>query len=370
VLLEVRGLNMAIRRIWLPATALLLGSSSAGMAAEAPVGTAVEAPTAVSPGDTAKPAVVESRCPTFSWGAVAETESYELALYRLGDEAAPVPVPVPMPERVLRETVSGSASSWTPSLDRCLDRGSRYAWSVRAMGQGVASEWSNPSLFEVAARPSEVEFKEALEFVRSYLETRSVGSAQGAVAGTRAAPEAGAAEGSAGADVGWPEEELISIIPPHAFQIVGSSGDLTVVGEVRTVDSAGEPRLWGRGRPGGVIYEGGDVPCHREGVNFGLTKDVATWGQAADVCPAGSWVCRRGDVSDTACYTSRPRGGQDYYLCDGTVATFDSAQSGWLAEAPDSNFFRPRTFSEAGVLENIQPGFITCTGLPVWCCWE
>jgi hypothetical protein len=320
---------------------------------------AAETPAAVSPGDASKPAVVESGCPTFSWSTVANATSYELVLYRLGEEAAPEPV--------LREIFSGSASSWTPSLDRCLERGGRYAWSVRAVGEKAASEWSTPSLFRVAAGPSEADLEEAREIVRTYFETPSVAPARGAVAGTSGPVSSRRAESSR------PAAELISTFPPPAFQILGSSAELTVVGEVRTVDSGGEPRLWGVGRPDGFIYGNVGRFCTHLGVSFGLTRGVATWGKAAEVCPAGSWVCRIEDVEGSgSCNTARPYdfpslGAAEWYQCDGAFRHFTTSQTGWLADAGATSNLSPATFGETG---SVGAGHLSCRGLPVWCCWK
>jgi subtilisin-like proprotein convertase family protein len=126
---------------------------------------ATEVPVAVSPGDAAKFILSGDICPAFSWGSVKDAESHELVVYRVGvegEESRPV----------LRQTLAGSASSWTPSLDLCLARGGRYAWSVRAVGEDNISDWSPPSLFQVASGPSAVEFEEALAVVRQYIEGR------------------------------------------------------------------------------------------------------------------------------------------------------------------------------------------------------
>ena len=90
---------------------LLFGFAGAGLAAEAPV--------AVSPGAASKLALIEGRCPTFSWGAVTGAKGYELVVYRLGEEG-------PAARPVLRESFAGTASSWTPALEHCLERGGRY----------------------------------------------------------------------------------------------------------------------------------------------------------------------------------------------------------------------------------------------------
>ena len=126
---------------------------------------AAEIPVAVSPG-SATGAMIESRCPTFSWSEVEGAKSYALVVYRLGEESEET-------EPVLRQSFSGSVDSWTPSLGRCLERSGRYAWSVRAVGGKADSEWSPPSLFEVASGPSEAEFEAALTVVREYLVRQS-----------------------------------------------------------------------------------------------------------------------------------------------------------------------------------------------------
>ena len=126
---------------------------------------------AVSPG-SATGALIGDACPTISWGSVEGAKSYELAVYRIreaGEEA----------EVVLRETFAGSVSGWTPSLDRCLERGGQYAWSVQAVSRKEASDWSAPSLFQVASGLSEAQFEEAVAVVRQYLAeeaTESVGA--------------------------------------------------------------------------------------------------------------------------------------------------------------------------------------------------
>ena len=123
-----------------------------------------EVPVAASPGAASRLVEIGDPCPTFNWAAVPGAESYELFVYRIGEEGEES-VPV------LRQKVKGAVTGWTPSLDRCLERGREYAWSVRAVAKEVPSEWSSPTLFEVAGRPSEMEFERALEVVRSYLES-------------------------------------------------------------------------------------------------------------------------------------------------------------------------------------------------------
>lgn len=120
---------------------------------------------AVSPGHASKLALVESRCPTFSWGAITGAKGYELVVYRFGEKNEQA-------NPVLNETFAGAINGWTPSVDRCLERGGEYAWSVRAVGQEEATEWSVLSLFKVASGPSEDELEKALEVVQRHLASR------------------------------------------------------------------------------------------------------------------------------------------------------------------------------------------------------
>ena len=124
-------------------------------------------PQPVSPGSPAGVAVVSGACPTFHWAAVT-AESVDLVVYRVPNEEAELP-----PELVLRVTLPGTASGWTPSLTQCLEAGGRYAWSVRA-----GETWSEASLFEVDARPSMEELTEALTVVRRYLAEEAIVEAQ------------------------------------------------------------------------------------------------------------------------------------------------------------------------------------------------
>lgn len=119
-------------------------------------------PPAVSPGDRQVSRPIDQPCPTFSWGLVDNASAYELAVYRIGQVGED-------PDLVLHREIAGSAFSWTPSLEHCLQRGLRYAWSVRALGEAVDSRWSEPSFFEVPAAPSEHDLEQALATVKRYM---------------------------------------------------------------------------------------------------------------------------------------------------------------------------------------------------------
>lgn len=203
---------------------------------------------AVSPGSPTG-ALIGDACPTFSWGAVSGARSYELVVYGLGDGTeGETPV--------LRQRFAGSVFSWTPSLDSCLARGSRYAWSVRAFvdkSETGASQWSAPSLFEVAAGPSEAEFEEALAVVQRYLaiEDDSDVEAEGEseVVAEGASDSAGAAP--AGVVIGTEPPAPKTTVGPPALVV-----DLAVVaGGFKTLGDVES----GRVVTSGVDVLGGDV---------------------------------------------------------------------------------------------------------------
>lgn len=135
---------------------LVLGIALGGASVEA------TAPVTGSPGSPQRVMLIGDGCPTFSWGGIKGAESYELVVYRVGEDREDA-------EAILRQAVAGAVESWTPSLDRCLERGGQYAWSVRAVGAKDASEWSSPSLFEVAPGPSNTELEQAVVLVSRYL---------------------------------------------------------------------------------------------------------------------------------------------------------------------------------------------------------
>lgn len=136
-------------------------------------------PVAVSPGGAAG-AVIQTRCPTFSWSAAEAAEGYELVLYRVEDDAAGAAeeageADVP----VARIRLPAGSTTWTPSLEGCLDPGGSYAWSVGAVGEPELVEWSEASLFRVAGTPDADEVEAALETLERYLdEIRAAGEAE------------------------------------------------------------------------------------------------------------------------------------------------------------------------------------------------
>ena len=125
-------------------------------------GAALAASTPVSPGHSGRFARISEECPAFSWTGQPGAEGYELVVYRIDRESEGSTA-------IFTTGFPAGATSWTPSSDRCLTPGERYAWSVRAIGSGDRGAWSEARLFEVTLLPSRLELAEALEVVRAYV---------------------------------------------------------------------------------------------------------------------------------------------------------------------------------------------------------
>ena len=128
-------------------------------------------PGAVSPGEAAE-TMIEASCPAFSWAGVPGADSYEILVYRVPALSA-----LPAAAPALQQHVPGEARSWTPPVNRCLERGGRYAWILRARAAGVPSEWSEPALFRVSPAPSIASVERALDTLRAFIESEGSGVA-------------------------------------------------------------------------------------------------------------------------------------------------------------------------------------------------
>lgn len=144
---------IALRCLW--GLFLVLAVATVTLGQETPVAVSPAGPTAIT---------VDQRCPTFIWGAAPGADSFEVAVYAADDVNGPVLDPV------LSVSIPGSAQAWVPPAERCLEPGSRYAWTVRAVGERGPSEWSVPSVFSVSALPSDTEIRAALETLTRHLD--------------------------------------------------------------------------------------------------------------------------------------------------------------------------------------------------------
>ena len=122
-------------------------------------------PVAVSPGASQSVALIGQRCPSFSWGAVERPTRFEVVVYELPEEDEQVEEAVP----VIQTALPGTAFSWTPPLDQCLESGRAYVWYVQAQDELGEGEWSEGRYFKVDEAPSLEEVADALRVLRSYL---------------------------------------------------------------------------------------------------------------------------------------------------------------------------------------------------------
>ncbi len=173
---------------------------SIGLAGASAVGAA--GPVPVSPGNGGGFATIASACPTFSWSAADGARGYELLVYEVRDESgAPLPhdtiADLASPP-VIRHRIAAQALTWTPPKASCLALGGAYGWSVRAVGEAGAGDWSAAALFAVAPDPVLESIGGVLEGVLSrYLEERGVPfEPDGELAAALARELAGAADPS------------------------------------------------------------------------------------------------------------------------------------------------------------------------------
>lgn len=275
---------------------------------QAALATNAAVPQAVSPvGPTAE------ACPTFSWTGVPETSGYELAVFPVHPNGE-----VP-DEPSLSAWVPAGATSWTPPANACLEAGTEYGWSIRAAGDQEVGDWSEPALIEFAVGPTFAEVESALATLDRFLKIQGTEPAGQRIDHApqgrrlrllRSGHFGGNSDGPDMTREGARENEPAPFKPQFAMPQPGlkssvvQTAAMKVSGEVRTVDEAGDPRLWGKGRPGTDVYGSGrGSTCFpNDGVKFGLSLTAETWGSAAQACPAGTWVCTADDV--LACDTN------------------------------------------------------------------
>ncbi len=132
----------------------------------------------VSPGAIDRFSMAEVACPTFSWQQLEGASLYELQVYALPEDfdlALNVGTDLETADLVLHAWLPGGSSSWTPPMERALNRGGRYAWFVRVASIGTDGEidengeWSEARLFSISEAPSVQEVESALEVLQRYV---------------------------------------------------------------------------------------------------------------------------------------------------------------------------------------------------------
>jgi hypothetical protein len=115
-----------------------------------------------------------------------------------------------------------------------------------------------------------------------------------------------------------------------------------------------------------------NFPCLNSdrGVRAGLSHTIANLAGAAQVCPAGTWVCSHSDVGAVSCDTSRPDTACDYIDCRGDCHDLAAAEHrGWMRlpeplGTPTASMASGFTRGEDGSNSSAP----VCQYLPVWCC--
>ena len=165
VTLYEREKKMIKKFICLSAFLYLVTSSGLG---------AAENPEAVSPGSDLRASVVNQVCPTFSWAQVPGAAAYQIAVFEMGQRFEGISYyenQASLSQPVLIKKISGSASSWTPSLEQALQNGGRYVWFVQAQDAYGTGAWSVGKKFAVRASLGLAEIREK---VRQQLEAKGV----------------------------------------------------------------------------------------------------------------------------------------------------------------------------------------------------
>ena len=165
---------------------------------------------------------------------------------------------------------------------------------------------------------------------------------------------------------------LESSIGVNAISNPTPPASLTVVGEIRTINENGQPRLWGGGRHKAVRYGTTGVEsglCRNDSatVEFGLSTIAVHWQGVAEACPAGTWVCTVEDFEDEffICDTALPELAYHATSCDGMEIDdlpdnhFGWSESGWNEQFPMWRFSESGGWAATGT---------PCEMYPVWCC--
>ncbi|MHB8790836.1 MAG: hypothetical protein ACYDBT_13250 [Desulfobulbaceae bacterium] len=157
-----------------------------------------------------------------------------------------------------------------------------------------------------------------------------------------------------------------------------ATGKLELPGELRTVDETGNNRLWGKGRPGTglMTHTDPDGYCTTSaGINLALSEGRDIWGNADDLCPAGTWVCSQNDMLDGSC-PIQPFWGYLWFDCAGesfpATLTLYSYQYGWVSDEynDEGPNIQGVVANSIGWTNLAKPTITKCYMIRAWCCWE
>lgn len=149
-----------------------------------------------------------------------------------------------------------------------------------------------------------------------------------------------------------------------------SAGTVAYKGEIRTIDSTSNSRLWGQGRPNAVRYGTTGIEaglCTNGSIKFGLSKGIVDWAGVSAQCPAGTWVCTELERGTAACDTARPDTTTDAVDCSASPGDQNLPANnhvGFVADTESTNLYYVRNVSESGSGSGGRP----CEQKPVWCC--
>jgi len=127
---------------------------------------AADNPEAVSPGSDLRATVIDQVCPTFSWAQVPGASAYQIAVFEMSERFEGLSYyenQAALSQPVLIKKISGSATSWTPSLEEALSNGGCYVWFVMAQDAYGSGTWSVGKKFTVRAPIGLSEIKEKLK---------------------------------------------------------------------------------------------------------------------------------------------------------------------------------------------------------------
>jgi hypothetical protein len=125
-----------------------------------------ENPEAVSPGSEIRAMIIDEVCPTFSWAQVPGASAYQIAVFEMSERFEGLSYyenQAALSQPVLIRKITGSASSWTPSLEEALSNGGRYVWFVMVQDAFGTGTWSIGKKFAVRAPWGLSEIKEKVK---------------------------------------------------------------------------------------------------------------------------------------------------------------------------------------------------------------